>query len=104
MASTSEAKLRLVKYTELPGHLQFNPYIYGGYRRLMGTKDCLKSLLYLHNESFNIYSHGKALSHLIQIYTFPSSIFCRLFPLLVFPVLPSMGKQSECHGFPVHND
>ena len=50
---------RLVKFEELPGHLQFNPYVTTGYRPPLDAKGCLDSLCYWHNESLNIYSHCK---------------------------------------------
>ena len=43
----------------LPNHLQFNQYVHTGYRMNMSTWQCFKSLFYFHNESFNVYSHGK---------------------------------------------
>ena len=45
----------------LPDHLRFNQYIHTGYRADLTPWECLKSLFYLHNESFNIYSHGKCI-------------------------------------------
>lgn len=48
---------RLRKLGDLPLHLQFNSYILSGYRPPMDARGCARSLLYLHNESFNIYSH-----------------------------------------------
>lgn len=52
--------MRLCRIDQLPRHLQFNRYIANGYRRPLSMLQCLNSVLYLHNESFNIYSHGKA--------------------------------------------
>ena len=46
-------------YNCVPKHLQFNRFVHTGYRAELSTWDCLKSLFYLHNESFNVYSHGK---------------------------------------------
>ena len=43
----------------LPNHLQYNRFVHTGYRVNMSTWQCFKSLLYFHNESFNVYSHGK---------------------------------------------
>ena len=57
-ADTSERR-RLCKLQDLPQHLQFNKDIWTGYRRLMSSKQCVRSWGYLHNESFNCYSHGK---------------------------------------------
>ena len=48
----------LCKLSDLPDHLKFNPFVYKGYRPLMSAKECIKSLSYLHNETFNTYSHG----------------------------------------------
>ena len=43
----------------LPSHLRSNRFIHTGYRMNLSTWQCFKSLFYFHNESFNIYSHGK---------------------------------------------
>ena len=51
----------LVKLHDLPEHLRFNPYILTGYRKPMSSRQCISSLCYWHNESFNIYSHSKLL-------------------------------------------
>lgn len=48
---------RLCKLGDLPEHLRFNPHILSGYRPPTSTRGCVRSLLYYHNESFNIYSH-----------------------------------------------
>ena len=47
----------------LPDHLRFNRYVHTGYRVDLSTWGCLKSLFYLHNESFNVYSHGMYRNH-----------------------------------------
>ncbi|KAI6652009.1 Progestin and adipoQ receptor family member 4-like [Oopsacas minuta] len=47
----------LTSITAQPSYLQFNRYIRYGYRPVCSTMSCIKSLLYLHNESVNIYSH-----------------------------------------------
>lgn len=50
----------LCKVTDVPSYLQFNPFILTGYRQpCMTSYDCLKSLLYFHNETINIMTHGK---------------------------------------------
>ncbi|XP_028405998.1 progestin and adipoQ receptor family member 4-like [Dendronephthya gigantea] len=51
----------------LPDHLRFNQYVHTGYRVDLSTWECLKSLFYLHNESFNVYSHGLATIALILL-------------------------------------
>ena len=48
---------RLCKLGDLPEHLRFNPHILSGYRPPTSARGCVRSLLYYHNESFNIYSH-----------------------------------------------
>ncbi|KAJ5094337.1 hemolysin-III channel protein Izh2 [Penicillium angulare] len=48
----------LLSYNELPEWYQDNPFIHVGYRPVSNsTRKCFASLLYLHNESVNIYSH-----------------------------------------------
>lgn len=58
--------MRLLEVKELPPHLQFNPRVKKGYRPPMNSNDCLKSICYVHNESFNIYSHGTQLYVLLE--------------------------------------
>ncbi|EDO46359.1 predicted protein [Nematostella vectensis] len=41
-----------------PSWLQFNKFVLTGYRCDYTVSECLDSLLYVHNESVNIYSHG----------------------------------------------
>ena len=52
-------RLQLLQWKDMPRHLQFNPYIYSGYRPLMSVWGCLNSMFYLHNETINIFTHGK---------------------------------------------
>ena len=59
MAKMMDQAQRLCKLEDLPKHLQFNKDILTGYRRPMSAWDCLRSYKYLHNESFNCYSHGR---------------------------------------------
>jgi len=58
--------MRLVSVKDLPSHLQFNPRVKKGYRPPMSLNDCLNSICYVHNESFNIYSHGTHLCVLLE--------------------------------------
>ena len=54
----ANSKPKLITYDELPAWYQDNPHIHGGYRpESFSTTACLRSLLYLHNETVNIYSH-----------------------------------------------
>lgn len=48
---------RLLLLEELPKDRQENQYVLSGYRFYRSTKDCLKSLFKLHNETMNIWSH-----------------------------------------------
>jgi len=52
-----QAKQRLLKFDEAPEYQRFNPYIRTGYRSTNTYITCLKSLLYLHNETLNIWTH-----------------------------------------------
>ncbi|XP_028406100.1 progestin and adipoQ receptor family member 4-like [Dendronephthya gigantea] len=68
----------------LPDHLRFNQYVHTGYRVDLSTWGCLKSLFYLHNESFNVYSHGLAMIALIILsqYVFGKTSHLRFDPIL----------------------
>ncbi len=47
------------KLEEMPDHLRFNPWILTAYRPAnQSTLQCIKSICSLHNETFNIVSHG----------------------------------------------
>lgn len=48
---------RLLLIEELPKDRQENQYVLSGYRFYRSTKDCLKSLFKIHNETMNIWSH-----------------------------------------------
>lgn len=54
----------LLKWKDMPRHLQFNRYIVEGYRPLTDAKGCVHSLFYFHNETVNILTHGN-LSRLV---------------------------------------
>lgn len=49
----------LLHFRDMPPHLQFNPYIFTGYRPLLTFWGSINSLFYLHNETINILTHGK---------------------------------------------
>lgn len=49
----------LLQWKDMPKHLQFNPYVIEGYRPLTNVRGCVNSLLYFHNETINIFTHGK---------------------------------------------
>lgn len=59
----------LVPKEAVPEYLQFNPWILEGYRRPnMSSLECIKSLFYFHNESINIFTHGKSFSITTHFY------------------------------------
>jgi len=47
----------LLKYDEAPEYVRHNPYIRTGYRSPQGWLQCLRSVLSLHNETLNIWTH-----------------------------------------------
>jgi Haemolysin-III related len=54
----SRPKPRLVSYEQLPAWYQDNEHILGGYRpESFSASTCFRSWAYIHNETFNIYSH-----------------------------------------------
>lgn len=56
--ATAQRKTKLITYDELPTWYQDNEYIIGGYRpESFSTSACFTSLLYIHNETINIYTH-----------------------------------------------
>lgn len=56
--ATAQRKTELITYDELPTWYQDNEYIIGGYRpESFSTSACFASLLYMHNETVNIYTH-----------------------------------------------
>lgn len=57
MQSLIGPERKLLKIDEVPEYQRFNPYIRTGYRSATTYLQCLKSLLYLHNETMNIWSH-----------------------------------------------
>jgi hypothetical protein len=54
-----EKRKNLLHFRDMPPHLQFNPYIFTGYRPLLTFWGSINSLFYLHNETINILTHGK---------------------------------------------
>ncbi|XP_022247582.1 progestin and adipoQ receptor family member 4-like isoform X2 [Limulus polyphemus] len=53
----------LLRRDQSPIYLQFNPYIFKGYRPILTTWGCIRSLFYLHNETVNIVTHALALMY-----------------------------------------
>ncbi|KAK9456917.1 hemolysin-III related-domain-containing protein [Dipodascopsis uninucleata] len=69
------ARSRLITYEELPAPWQENPYICRGYRFCKSYKECLFSMLTLHNETCNIWTHGFGFIMMLSValYYFPAS-------------------------------
>jgi len=65
----SKVSVQLLHRTQLPHHLQFNPYIDTGYRPLLSSWECLKSLFYLHNETVNIITHGVPMLYILVMWS-----------------------------------
>ena len=99
ISKTSSAKLNcyecgtsngLHHFKCLPSHLRFNRFVRTGYRLNLTTWQCLKSLFYFHNETFNVYSHGKTFAHwyiyMIHMISYFSCIccFCSLWCLIAY--------------------
>lgn len=73
---SSTAWPRLLTYDELPAWYQDNPLIRTAYRPVFySVWKCLQSLLYLHNESLNIYTH---LIPALTVWTLPSYLIAKL--------------------------
>ena len=61
---------RLLKITDMPAYLQFNPWIVNGYRSSkLSTLECIASLLYWHNETINILSHTLPLLYCMAFFS-----------------------------------
>ena len=52
-----KSDVRLLKVTEVDDFYRSNPFILTGYRDRTTFLGCLKSVLLLHNETINIWSH-----------------------------------------------
>ncbi|KAL0073055.1 hemolysin-III related-domain-containing protein [Phycomyces blakesleeanus] len=61
---------RLLHYEELPIQWRNNEHILTGYRFLNSTAECWHSLLYVHNETGNIYTHLFGLVFLAMVGTY----------------------------------
>lgn len=59
--ASKPGEVQLLHWRDMPQHLQFNPYVYTGYRPLQSWADCVRSLFYFHNETINILTHGTLL-------------------------------------------
>ncbi|GBM45646.1 Progestin and adipoQ receptor family member 4 [Araneus ventricosus] len=98
---------KLLKFTVMPKHLQFNPFVYTGYRPQMNSWECFMSLTYLHNETLNILTHGLPL--LYALWSLPKLLPWNEMPLPILPyfhaaatVCPWLGS-SIYHLFMNHH-
>ena len=66
-AAAAAAADGLLKWTQVPTHLKFNPYIHNGYRPLASSTGCIKSLGYFHNETINILTHGNTKTRILTL-------------------------------------
>jgi len=66
--------VRLLTRHDMPEHLRFNPYIVTGYRPTSTFWGSLHSLLYFHNETVNIFTHGESLI----LITCNNSLLCHM--------------------------
>ncbi|KAK9385922.1 hemolysin-III related-domain-containing protein [Lipomyces mesembrius] len=74
-AALKAAKERLITYEELPLQWRENPYIYRGYRFCANYTECLISMVKIHNETCNIWTHGFGFFMMLSValYYYPSS-------------------------------
>lgn len=55
----------LLHWQDMPQHLQFNPYIFTGYRPMLSIWGCINSLFYMHNETINIITHAVPIVYIL---------------------------------------
>lgn len=73
--------VELLSYEELPEWYQDNEHIRTGYRPVsFSSRACFMSWMYLHNESFNIYSHLIASALYLSLQLVLSYLFYESFP------------------------
>ena len=90
-------KYRLLKITEVPSYLRFNPWILKGYRSPeLSTMECLKSMLYLHNETINILSHTIPLIYCMAF--FSSMVWRQTVLTIVLSYCHCLGLMSWAFG------
>lgn len=99
---------KLFTYNEVPSFLQENPFITSGYRRFFSIKLSLYSLLRIHNETGNIYTHlGACFYFLYFFYTLYTSTWDQYtFALLIFYIGCSFCflLSSTFHTFNNHSE
>ena len=59
---------KLLTLHQIPAHLRFNRFVLSHYRAPTNWKGCIMSLGYMHNETINILTHGKASSYVSTLH------------------------------------
>ncbi|KAF2474601.1 IZH family channel protein-like protein [Lindgomyces ingoldianus] len=72
----ARAKDGLIHYDDLPAPWRINPHIHKGYRFSEGKWECIRSVVSVHNELFNIWSHAIGLLMVLAVafYFYPTSV------------------------------
>lgn len=84
----------LLLASEVPSWLATNPFLLSGYRPVYGSVTlCLDSLLFVHNETVNIYSHL-----IPAVIAFASNYFLNLYWRERYPTA-SMADQLAIHAY-----
>lgn len=78
---------RLLRRAEAPQHRNHNPFILDGYLPPLGLRGCLHSLLYVHNETGNILTHGLPLLFILTRGSSSESLQGLKAPLVAWLVL-----------------
>lgn len=76
LSAMEAAKDRLLTIDELPAPWRDNPYIIRGYRFSKDYKDCIVSIIKIHNETCNIWTHllGFVVMLLIAFFHYPTTL------------------------------
>lgn len=82
--------LPLYTVDQVPQHLSDNPYILTGYRVGYSTLMCVRSMLSLHNETLNIWTH------FVGFWAFLVAVVC-FFGFVLFPRLNQQSREINAH-------
>lgn len=104
--SSQRSRRWLLKRAEAPQHRAKNPYIIDGYLPPLSLWGCLKSLMYLHNETGNIVTHAVPLMFIVLQGPRWASLWGLNEPLLSWAVLAVMvlpwAASTVYHIFMAH--
>lgn len=105
MAATTavaESKRFLKFRHEVPAHLRFNKYVLYYYRPITDWRGCLASLLYIHNETVNILTHGRnEWSYSWRLANAVILICLALPPFIIFYYLRTMLPWDKLDTIPI---